>query len=207
MALRPRRRDVTVRRQFGAGHALATVAACTGGVVLVAGLLVTLTDPATYPHPGTGLWWAITTITTTGYGDVVPASGPGRVIAAALMFGGFAALAFVTAIIASSIVVSEVEDEEQEIEAHERRVERQLAEVNARLDRLERLLTRRDGEGSVGEFAEHGGDDGGDRGDHRIGEAGAVAGLANLDGVEHEVFGQAVERPAEFDGLRDTEAV
>lgn len=198
MTLRPRGRDVTVRRQFGAGHALATVAAGTGVVVVVAGLLVTLTDSAIFPHPGTGIWWAITTITTTGYGDVVPASGLGRVIAAALMFVGFAALAFVTAVVASSIVVGEVEDEEQEIEAHERRVERQLVEINARLDSL--LAVR-------SELAEHGGGDGGDRGGHRSGQAGAVAGFADLYGVEDEPAGHAAEGPAEFDGFGDAEAM
>jgi voltage-gated potassium channel len=185
VALRPRVRGVTVRQQFGAGHAIATVAALTGAAVLSAGLLVTLTDPETFPHPGTGIWWAITTITTVGYGDVVPASGAGRVIAAALMFGGFAALAFVTAIIASSIVVSEVEDEEQEIEAHERRIERQLAEVNARLVRLERLLAG----DSAGEFPEHGGGERCDRGGHGSGQATAKARFGDLDGVEDEPAG------------------
>ncbi len=116
------------------------VASITAGEVLTAGLLVTVTDPATFPHLGTDVWWAATTITTVGYGDLVPVSGAGRVVAGALMFSGIAALAFVTAIAASSIVVGEVEEEEHEIEAHERRVARQLAEIDARLARIERAL-------------------------------------------------------------------
>lgn len=128
------------RRQLGIVPALAGVASLTAAAVLSGGLLVSVTDPEVFPHPGTGIWWAATTVTTVGYGDVVPASGAGRLVAAALMFGGVAALAFVTAIAASSIVVGEVADEEQEIEAHERRVERQLTELETRLARIEALL-------------------------------------------------------------------
>lgn len=132
------------RRQLGVVSALVLVASLTGAAVLTGGLLVTVTDPEVFPHPGTGIWWAATTVTTVGYGDVVPASDAGRLVAAVLMFGGVTALAFVTAIAASSIVVGEVADEEQEIEAHERHVERQLTEVRARLARIEALLHARD---------------------------------------------------------------
>jgi hypothetical protein len=131
------------RRQLGIVPALVAVASLTFAAVLSGGLLVTVTDPGVFPHPGTGIWWAASTVTTVGYGDVVPASGAGRLVAAVLMFGGVAALAFVTAIAASSIVVGEVAEEEQEIEAHERHVERQLAELQARLARIEALLAEK----------------------------------------------------------------
>lgn len=131
------------RRQLGIVPALVAVASLTFAAVLSGGLLVTVTDPDVFPHPGTGIWWAASTVTTVGYGDVVPASGAGRLVAAVLMFGGVAALAFVTAIAASSIVVGDVAEEEQEIEAHERHVERQLAEVQARLARIEALLAEK----------------------------------------------------------------
>lgn len=135
VTVRPRR-----RRQLGVVQAMLLVASVTAGEVLTAGLLVTVTDPVIFRHLGTGVWWAATTITTVGYGDLVPVSGAGRVVAGVLMFSGIAALAFVTAIAASSIVVGEVEEEEQEIEAHERRVARRLAEIDARLARIERAL-------------------------------------------------------------------
>lgn len=112
----------------------------TAAAVLVAGALVTVTDSAVFPHLGTGIWWAAATITTVGYGDVVPVTGVGRVIGGALMFGGVGALAFVTAVAASAIVVGEVEDEEHEIQAHERRLERQVAALDARMARIEQLL-------------------------------------------------------------------
>ena len=61
-------------------QALALVATVTAVVVLVAAAVVTRTDPDRYPDFGTGLWWAVSTITTVGYGDVVPASPAGRLL-------------------------------------------------------------------------------------------------------------------------------
>lgn len=128
------------RRRLGVVQALWLVAAATTVAVVLAGLLVTYTDPEVFPHLGVALWWATTTITTVGYGDVIPISGAGRVIAAALMFGGVGAVAFVTAIAASSIVVEEVEEEEREIEAYEHQLVQRLDVLAARLDDIERAL-------------------------------------------------------------------
>lgn len=84
------------------------------------------------------------TITTVGYGDIVPASSGGRLLAAGLMFTGIASLAFLTAIATSAIVVGEVGEEEQLIEDEARDIHRlQMAilatmrSVDARLTALE----------------------------------------------------------------------
>ncbi|WP_260760372.1 potassium channel family protein [Mycobacterium sp. SMC-4] len=53
---------------------------------------------------GDALWWAMTTITTVGYGDVTPVSTTGRVIAAVLMIGGISLVGSITATLASWIV-------------------------------------------------------------------------------------------------------
>ncbi|MDQ4214845.1 potassium channel family protein [Microbacterium sp. ASV81] len=53
---------------------------------------------------GEAIWWAFTTITTVGYGDYVPVTFQGRVIAVGLMFSGIALLGVVTATLASWIV-------------------------------------------------------------------------------------------------------
>ncbi|MDF0529137.1 potassium channel family protein, partial [Tsukamurella sp. 8J] len=57
---------------------------------------------------GDGLWWAITTMTTVGYGDRVPVTIEGRCIAAGLMLGGVALLGVLTGTFASWLV-AEVE--------------------------------------------------------------------------------------------------
>ena len=50
------------------------------------------------------MWWAIQTVTTVGYGDVVPGSTVGKVIATFLMLGGLSLFAVVTGAITSAFV-------------------------------------------------------------------------------------------------------
>ena len=53
---------------------------------------------------GDALWWAVTTVTTVGYGDRYPTSGSGRLIAVGLMLAGIALLGVITATLASWFV-------------------------------------------------------------------------------------------------------
>ena len=53
---------------------------------------------------GDAVWWAFTTITTVGYGDITPVTFEGRLIAVVLMIGGVALLGTVTAALASWLV-------------------------------------------------------------------------------------------------------
>jgi len=53
---------------------------------------------------GDAVWWALTTITTVGYGDEYPVTGEGRLVAVLLMVGGIALLGVVTAAVASWFV-------------------------------------------------------------------------------------------------------
>src|ERR687890_1011237 len=112
------------RRRLSWLQAVTLVAAVSTTGLLGAAALVTQTDPQRYPDLGVALWWAAATVTTVGYGDVVPSSPGGRLVAAALMFIGIASFAFLTAAAASAIVVGEVSEEEQQIEREEREIQR-----------------------------------------------------------------------------------
>ncbi|MGC9671203.1 potassium channel family protein [Planosporangium sp. 12N6] len=133
------------RRRLSWVQALGLVAGITALVVLVSAALVTRTDPDRFPDLATGLWWAIATFTTVGYGDVVPASGAGRLLAAAVMLLGIGSFAFLTAVAASAIVIGEehrIEDEEQEIERVQDLVLARLRAIDERLDRIEKAQQR-----------------------------------------------------------------
>jgi voltage-gated potassium channel len=65
--------------------------------ILVFGFLERLLDPKTFNTIWLGDWWALQTVTTVGYGDVVPHTSMGRLVASVLLLGG---LAFLTVIIA-----------------------------------------------------------------------------------------------------------
>jgi voltage-gated potassium channel len=51
-----------------------------------------------------GIWWALVTLTTVGYGDVVPHSFGGRLVGVGLMLGGVLILSLLTATVASVFV-------------------------------------------------------------------------------------------------------
>jgi hypothetical protein len=72
--------------------------------VIVFGVVEHLLDDETFPTVWLGMWWALQTVTTVGYGDVVPESDAGRAIASLLLLGGLALLSVVTATITSSFV-------------------------------------------------------------------------------------------------------
>ena len=79
--------------------AVASIAVTTGSAIVM-----TIADRKTYPTIGSALWWAIQTTTTVGYGDNVPVSAAGRLIAALVMLFGIGFLTVITAAITSTFV-------------------------------------------------------------------------------------------------------
>ena len=58
-------------------------------------------DPDTFSSIWLGMWWGVETVTTVGYGDVVPQDTVGKAIAVFLMLGGLSLFAVVTGAITS----------------------------------------------------------------------------------------------------------
>ncbi len=72
--------------------------------IVVSGVVERLVDPKTFHSIWLGMWWATETVTTVGYGDIVPQQTIGKVIAAFMMVGGLSLLAVVTGAISSAFV-------------------------------------------------------------------------------------------------------
>ncbi|MGW0928691.1 potassium channel family protein [Streptomyces sp. NPDC002644] len=63
---------------------------------------------------GDAVWWAFTTMTTVGYGDLAPTTGLGRLLAVGLMLSGIALLGVVTANIAAWFIAQFDKDDAEE---------------------------------------------------------------------------------------------
>jgi voltage-gated potassium channel len=125
--------------------AAGVIVTATVAVVVVAGVVISLIDNDEYPNVGLGMWWALQTITTVGYGDVTPADLEGRLVAAVVMLQGVAFVAIITAVITSTFIARATRQAE-ETRAKDELSDREL--VEKRFDELERkvdlLLSARD---------------------------------------------------------------
>ena len=102
-----------------------------------------------------GIWWALVTITTVGYGDIAPLTTLGRLVAGALMFVGLGLIATVTAIVSAKFIANyvdhhtnddvlekleELEDEIEKIEEIESNVVGKLKELEEEIDELNKKI-------------------------------------------------------------------
>lgn len=87
---------------------------------------------------GDGIYWAITTMTTVGYGDITPRTAEGKGIAIAVMLVG---IGFATLVIGAA-AERFVHPHHHEIESAEEDLLAQVREISTRLQRLERALER-----------------------------------------------------------------
>ena len=109
--------------------------ALMGFAVLSAAVLVMLLERAFAPDGASGgiadfgdaIWWAVVTVSTVGFGDAVPLSGPGRLVAGVLIVIGVAVFGSCSAILASRLVQYGAESDETS----------RHAEILARLERIE----------------------------------------------------------------------
>ena len=99
-----RRLNRFLRNPASVRGAMGVIAVATVVVVVAGGALMRLIDHPEYSTIWVGMWWAIQTVTTVGYGDVTPKNPAGRIVAAFVMLEGVAFLAIITAAITSTFV-------------------------------------------------------------------------------------------------------
>ena len=125
-------------RPRGAAVVIATVST---SITVGAGILMTVADRENFPSIGSGLWWAVQTVTTVGYGDHVPTSVAGKFVAALVMLVGIGFLTVITAAITSTFVSRS--RREQASSSGITPTEDQLKQIAGRLERIEAALTDR----------------------------------------------------------------
>ena len=119
-----------IERSFETGRILWLVMASITTLVVAFGVIMWLVDRKDFPTVGIALWWAVSTVTTVGYGDVVPTTTGGRFVATGLMIVGFASLSLLTGIVASLLVSRQTAAQARET----------IVEVETRLAEIEQLL-------------------------------------------------------------------
>lgn len=87
-----------------------------------------------------GIWWAVETMTTVGYGDIYPTTTAARIIAIVVMVVGVGFATLLIGSVAERFIAHEVD---AEIELSEAELQHELREVAKRLERIELLMARR----------------------------------------------------------------
>jgi voltage-gated potassium channel len=129
--------EARTRRAVARRRVFPFLVVSTAALGVLAGFLATLLAPDDFPTFGTGVWWAVVTLSTVGYGDVVPHTAWGRVLGSVLIVVGVTFLAFLIAIV-TSYFVSANEQEKTRREREQRETE--LADALDALRRIERRL-------------------------------------------------------------------
>lgn len=122
--------DLTARR------AALLISVFTLCIAIAGGVVMWIVDRQDFPTLGSGMWFAMQSITTVGYGDSVPTSTEGRVIATLVIIAGLGFMSVITATITAIFVESA---------RRKRRVpaEVTLDHIADRLDQIERLMHER----------------------------------------------------------------
>jgi voltage-gated potassium channel len=147
----PLERQVTrfLRKPPSVRSAASVIVTTTALIVVLSGLLMRLLDHREYHNIFIGMWWAIQTVTTVGYGDVTPKDVAGRIVASFVMLEAIALVAIVTAAITSTFVARAAHLQEatadRERAKQDERIEHGFDALATRLDRLEAIMRSPDG--------------------------------------------------------------
>jgi voltage-gated potassium channel len=113
---------------------------------VTAGVVMTLVDSKDFPTVEDGIWWAIVTLATVGYGDIVPTTTAGRAVGSVVIIFGVTFISFLTATVTSAFVSAEQEQARDrarvQTEAAEAEVRELLGQVAERLTAIEAKLDR-----------------------------------------------------------------
>lgn len=85
-------------------HPLLLTGSVAAIVVVIGGTALAVVEPETVRDLGSAMWWALTTVTTVGYGDIVPETSAGRLVGSLVMLMGSAVTAAFSAALAAFLI-------------------------------------------------------------------------------------------------------
>jgi voltage-gated potassium channel Kch len=110
-------------------RAIRTIILVAITLVLLGGLHVRLIEPKVFTSYGLACWWAVTTVTTVGYGDIVPESTAGRLVGTVLMLAGVSLIPLVTSVAVSILTTKNTRAVREEQDAQLKRIEERLEQL------------------------------------------------------------------------------
>jgi len=124
------------------------------GLAFVGAIVMRFADSENFPSVGLAMWWALQTVTTVGYGDVVPTTTFGRVLGGIEMVIGVSFIAFLTAGVTSTVIqraeadarkddLGQSEQDTQAIIDALLETRQAITNLDSRLDRIESKMTNR----------------------------------------------------------------
>ncbi len=126
-------------RQFLAHNRLGTTLVVAFVVIILAGLLITAIEPGV-TTPWDGIWWAWVTVTTVGYGDIVPTTHAGKLFGALLILMGVALFSLMTANFSSFFIGRDVSRVEAELEEDMEKVTHEEVDILSGVSRMDKIL-------------------------------------------------------------------
>lgn len=121
------------------------------GLAVVGAIVMRIVDPHDFPTLGLAAWWTLQTVTTVGYGDVVPTTDLGRIVGSVELVLGISFITFLTAGVTSTVIQRSAQHA-QESESAQRqrdlqtvvdalaRTRHAIADLDKRLDSIESRL-------------------------------------------------------------------
>ncbi len=76
--------------------------------LLISSKAMVLIEPNNYKNFFDGLWWSIVTATTVGYGDIIPHSVIGKILAISIILGGVIEVAIFTATVTTRLIEKKI---------------------------------------------------------------------------------------------------
>jgi voltage-gated potassium channel len=141
MELLSERRLERIERAVASGRIVPFLAFATFVITIAAALVVRLFAHGEFDTFGESVWWAAQTITTVGYGDVIPQTAFSKAVAVVVMFFGVSVVALVTAVATSAVITRSQRRLAAQADSHGSEHLAALERIERRLEALEQRLS------------------------------------------------------------------